>query len=74
MQISLTKFRTEMFRLLPTLKNDEELILTFEGQEAYVLRRANVNRKARFMEALSQCPKLKISDEDVIAFKNEGRK
>lgn len=74
MQISLTKFRTEMFRLLPTLKNDEELILTFEGQEAYVLRKANGNRKARFMEALSQCPKLDISDEEVIAFKNEGRK
>jgi len=74
MQMSLSKFRAEMFRLLPTLKNDEELILTFEGQAAYVLRRANVNRKARFMDALSQCPKLDISDEEVIAFKNEGRK
>ena len=74
MQMSLSKFRTEMFRLLPTLKNDEELILTFDGQAAYVLRKANVNRKARFMEALNQCPKLDVSDEDVIAFKNEGRK
>ncbi len=74
MQMSLSKFRAEMFRLLPTLKNNEELILTFEGRAAYVLRKANVNRKARFMNALSQCPKLDISDEEVIAFKNEGRK
>lgn len=74
MQMSLSKFRAEMFRLLPTLKNNEELILTFEGQAAYVLRKANVNRKSTFMEALNQCPKLYVGDEDIIAFKNEGRK
>lgn len=39
MRISLTRFRGEMFRLLPNLKDNEELTLTFEGEDAYTVKK-----------------------------------
>jgi antitoxin (DNA-binding transcriptional repressor) of toxin-antitoxin stability system len=74
MQISLTKLRNEMFKLLPRLRDDEELTVTFEGKAAYTIRKASHDRNTRFLQSLSKCPKLSLSDEEVISFKNEGRK
>ena len=74
MHISLTKFRNEMFRILPALKDDEELIVTFEGEDAYIIKKAHRNRKAKIADSLSKCPKLDLTFEEMLAFKNEGRK
>jgi antitoxin (DNA-binding transcriptional repressor) of toxin-antitoxin stability system len=74
MQISLTKLRNEMFKLLPRLKDDEELTVTFEGKSAYIIKRANHDRNAQFLQSLSKCPKLSLTDEEIIFFKNEDRK
>jgi hypothetical protein len=63
-----------MFKLLPRLRNDEELTVTFEGKAAYVIRKANRDRNAQFLQSLSKCPKLSLSDEEIMLFKNDGRK
>jgi site-specific recombinase XerD len=73
-QISLTKLREEMFKILPRLKDDEELTVTFEGKAAYVIRKVPRNRGAKIRESLSKCPKLDLTFEEMMAFKNEGRK
>jgi hypothetical protein len=74
MQISLTKLREEMFKLLPRLKDDEELTVTYEGKEAYIIKKVRPNRMERIQESLCKCPKLDLSFEEMMAFKNEGRK
>jgi hypothetical protein len=63
-----------MFKLLPHLKDDEEVTVTFEGKAAYIIKKANYDRNAKFLQALSKCPKLSLTDEEIIMFKNEGRK
>ena len=73
MKMSLTKFRGEMFKILPQLRNNDELTLTFDGKDAYVVRRANYNRKLKFQSALEHCPSLNISDETLLSFIKEGQ-
>jgi hypothetical protein len=63
-----------MFKLLPHLKDDEELTITSEGKAAYIIKKVNHDRNAKFLQALSKCPKLSLTDEEIIMFKNEGRK
>ncbi|MDR2781494.1 MAG: hypothetical protein LBB21_03520 [Holosporaceae bacterium] len=74
MQISLTKLRKEMFKLLPRLKDEEELTVTFEGREAYIIKKVRRNRAAKIKASLANCPKLNLGFEEMTAFKNEGRK
>lgn len=63
-----------MFKILPRLKNNEELFVTFEGKATYVIKKISHNRIERIKEALSKCPKLDLSFEKMMEFKNEGRK
>lgn len=74
MQISLTKFRSEMFKILPRLKDEEELTVTFEGRDAYIIKKVRHNRVDRIRESLAKCPKLDLSFEEMMSFKNEGRR
>jgi hypothetical protein len=63
-----------MFKILPRLKDEEELTVTFEGREAYVIKKVRCGRVARIRESLDKCPKLTLAFEEMMAFKNEGRK
>jgi hypothetical protein len=63
-----------MFKLLPRLREDEELTVTFEGKAAYIIRKANHDRNAKFLQSLSKCPGLSLDDEEIASFKNEGRR
>ncbi|MDR2682221.1 MAG: hypothetical protein LBB29_04230 [Holosporaceae bacterium] len=74
MQISLTKLRSEMFKILPRLKDDEELTVTFEGREAYIIKKIRRNRAEKIKEFLNKCPKLNLTFEEMMAFRNEGKK
>lgn len=74
MQISLTRFRNEMFKLLPNLKGNDRITLTYEGKATYVIKKIVDDRNERFKEGLRHCPKLGITTEQVLAFKNEGRR
>ncbi|GHU20485.1 hypothetical protein FACS189472_11890 [Alphaproteobacteria bacterium] len=74
MHISMTEFRNKMFQIMPNLKPHEEIIVTHNGTDSYVIRRTALNRRTEFNAALSCCPKLNITDEQVLAFKNDGRK
>jgi hypothetical protein len=69
-QISLTKLRKDLLHL----KDDEELTVTSEGKAAYTIKKANHDRNAKFLQALSKCPNLSLTDEEIIMFKNEGEK
>lgn len=73
MKMSLTKFRGEMFRILPKLRNNDELTLTFEGKDAYVVKRTNCSRNLKFQSALEKCPNLTLNDETLLSFIKEGR-
>ena len=72
-QISLTRFRKEMFSLLSNLRGGERLTLTHDGKDAYVIEKV-ADRNTRFKEGLKRCPKLQITNDQVLAFKNEGRR
>lgn len=74
MQISLTKFRNEMFKLLPNLKGNDLITLTYEGKAAYIVKKISDSRNERFKEELKHCPKLGITTEQVLALKNERRR
>lgn len=74
MRISLTKFRTEMFKILPRLKEEEELTVTFEGRDAYIIKKVSSDRQGKIKGALSKCKKLNLSFEEMLSFKNEGRR
>lgn len=74
MRISLTRFRGEMFRLLPNLKDNEELTLTFEGEDAYIIKKTNQDRNKKFQDVLKKCPSINITDELLFDFINEGRR
>ena len=63
-----------MFKLLPNLKGNDQITLTFEGKATYVIKKISDNRNERFKQGLKQCPKLGITTEQVLALKNEGRK
>jgi hypothetical protein len=74
MKISLTKLRSEMFRILPNLKDDEELTVMHEGKAAYIIKKTHRNRHEDFLNVLKRCPKLTATFDEMISFKNEGRK
>ncbi|GHU10977.1 hypothetical protein FACS189449_01500 [Alphaproteobacteria bacterium] len=74
MHISMTEFRNKMFQIMPNLKPHEEIIVTHNCTDSYVIRRTALNRSTEFNSALAKCPKLNITDEQVLAFKNDGRK
>ncbi|MCR5224742.1 MAG: hypothetical protein K6C34_01540 [Alphaproteobacteria bacterium] len=74
MHISLTKFRVEMFKILPRLKEEEELTVTFEGKDAYIIKKVSNDRQCKIKEALSKCKKLNLGFEEMLSFKNEGRR
>ena len=63
-----------MFKILPKLKDEEELTVTFEGEDAYIIKKARRNRKAKIADLLSKCPKLNLTFEEMLKFKNDGRK
>lgn len=74
MKMSLTKFRGEMFKILPKLGDNEELTLTFEGKDTYTVTRNNQNRKLQFQKLLEKCPVIHITDDELELFKTEGRR
>jgi hypothetical protein len=63
-----------MFKLLPKLKDNEELTVTFEGKAAYIIKKAHHDRKAKIADFLSRCPKLDLTFEEMLEFKKDGRK
>lgn len=72
--MSLTKFRSEMFKILPKLGENEELTLTFEGKDTYTVTRNHQNRKLQFQELLKKCPVIHITDDELELYKTEGRR
>ena len=74
MRMSLTKFRGEMFKILPKLGENDELTLTFEGKDMYTVTRNHQNRKLQFQKRLEKCPVIHITDDELELFKKEGRR
>jgi hypothetical protein len=70
----MTEFRSKMFQIMPRLRPNEEIVVSHNGRDAYIVKRAAVDRNGEFARALAACPKLTLTDEEIIAFKNEGRK
>ena len=70
----MTEFRNKMFQIMPRLGPNEKIVITHNGADAYIVSRNVCDRNAEFNRALAACPKLNLTDEEVITFKSEGRK
>jgi hypothetical protein len=65
MDITLTDFRTRMFKLLPRVKEGEILTITHKKQE-YTLLSADKLRKLKLIDALNCLPPLGDASQDEI--------
>jgi hypothetical protein len=63
-----------MFQIMPKLRPNEEITVIRNGTETYIVKRTDRDRNTEFREALSKCPKLFLTGDEMISFKNEGRK
>ncbi|MDR1032094.1 MAG: hypothetical protein LBL30_03175 [Holosporales bacterium] len=73
MNITLTDFRAQMFKLLPKVGAGEILTITHKKRE-YALVSTEQLRKLRLMEALSNLPVLsELSRDDVRKAIDDGR-
>ncbi|GHU10898.1 hypothetical protein FACS189449_01250 [Alphaproteobacteria bacterium] len=72
MSITLTNFRTEMFKLLPKVKAGEQLIITYKNED-YVFAKANTLKKRLLLNKLKNLPRLNISRKEIREFIDNGR-
>jgi antitoxin (DNA-binding transcriptional repressor) of toxin-antitoxin stability system len=73
MYITLSDFRSRMFRLLPKIHDGEEVIITHKKQE-YTLLSAERVKKLKLIEGLSNLPSIRMSSNEIRSAIEKGRR
>ncbi len=73
MEITLTDFRSQMFKIIPKIDNGEDIVIAYKKRR-YVLLDESRARKIFLNEALKKLPQSNISGNEVRNAIENGRK